>query len=123
MALELSIVAPMIVALLWMMISAGRVAGSASKVEGAARDGARAASINHNGQPQAAAELAVSNSLKANGVTCIGDPTVDLNDTDPQPGDTVRVTVTCQVQILIGGASAKVSRQGVSVLDTFRGTT
>ncbi len=124
-ALELSILAPAIVALLWMMISAGRVAESASKVEGAARDGARAASINHRGQPRQAAENAVQNSLHANGVTCVGPPLVELTSPHgdaPQPGDVVRVGVTCQVQLLWGGAHATVHREGASMLDRYRGT-
>lgn len=125
-ALELSIITPAIVALLWMMISAGRVAESASKVEGAARDGARAASINHNAIPRQAAENAVQNSLTANGVTCVGPPEVQMTSEHgerPQPGDQVRVQVTCRVALLWGGANATVSRTGVSVLDTYRGTT
>lgn len=131
-ALELSILAPAIFALLWMMISAGRIAVSASKVEGAARDGARAASINHAGQPEAAADQAVRNSLQANGVTCVTPPTVDMtatapdgtrHDAQPQPQDTIRVTVRCDVALLIGAVSAPVTRTGVSVLDRFRGTT
>jgi hypothetical protein len=124
-ALELSILAPAVVALLWMMISAGRVAESASKVEGAARDGARAASINHNGRPGEAAEQAVRNSLVANGVTCAGPPEVSMTSPHgeaPQPGDEVLVRVTCKVSLLWGGANAAVSRQGVSMLDRYRGT-
>jgi Flp pilus assembly protein TadG len=125
-ALELSIIAPAIVGLLWMMISAGRVAEAASKVEGAARDGARAASINHAGQPREAADVAVRNSLRANGITCVGEPGITLDSEHgerPQPSDTVRVTVVCKVALLLGGVDATVSRTGVSVLDTFRGTT
>jgi Flp pilus assembly protein TadG len=124
-ALEMSILTPAIVALLWMMISAGRVTESASKVEGAARDGARAASINHFGQPQQAAEKAVQNSLTANGVTCVGPPDVRMTSPHgarPQPGDQVRVAVTCRVALLWGGANATVHREGVSMLDRYRGT-
>jgi hypothetical protein len=124
-ALELSIVTPAIVALLWMMISAGRVAESASKVEGAARDGARAASINHNAQARIAVDRAVQNSLSANGVTCVGPPEVRMTSPHgerPQPGDQVRVQVTCKVALLWGGANATVSRTGVSMLDIYRGT-
>jgi Flp pilus assembly protein TadG len=125
-ALELSILAPAIVALLWMMISAGRVAESASKVEGAARDGARAASINHSGQPREAAVVAVQNSLTANGVTCVGPPDVQMTSPHgdrPEPGDKVTVAVTCRVALLWGGANATVHREGVSMLDRYRGTT
>ena len=122
-ALELSIVAPAIVGLLWMMISAGRVTDSASKVETAARDGARAASINHAGRPAQAATTAVQNSLSANGITCVGSPAVDLNTSSPRPGEAVRVTVTCKVALLLGAVNATVTRTGVSVLDTYRGTT
>jgi hypothetical protein len=122
-ALELSIIAPAIVGLLWMMISAGRVAEAASKVEGAARDGARAASINHAGQASAAADVAVRNSLQANGVTCVGDPSISIDKPDPQPGDTIHVTVSCKVALLLGGVDATVTRTGISVLDQFRGTT
>jgi Flp pilus assembly protein TadG len=132
MALELSIVTPAIIALLWMMISAGRVVDAASKVEGAARDGARAASINHAGQPLALAKVAVQNSLHANGIACVDAPTVGLSSKNPitgedhgdrpQPGDRATVTVSCRVALLLG-ADATVTRDGVSVLDTFRGTT
>jgi hypothetical protein len=69
----------------------------------------------------------VENSLAANGVTCVGAPAVTMavsgGHLQPQPGDTVRVTVRCDVAILIGSISAPVTRTGVSVLDTFRGTT
>ncbi|MEN3361485.1 MAG: hypothetical protein V7637_5467 [Mycobacteriales bacterium] len=132
MALELAILAPAIVALLWMMISAGRVVDASSKVEGAARDGARAASINHAGQAFDAAQTAVNNSLQANGVTCVGPPTVTIaassqgggdHGGQPVPGDTVRVTVKCRVALLIGAADTTVTRTGISVLDEFRGTT
>jgi Flp pilus assembly protein TadG len=124
-ALELSIITPAVVALLWMMLSAGRVAESASKVEGAARDGARAASINHAGQPELAAEHAVQNSLTANGVTCVGPPEITMTSPHgalPQPGDEVRVRVVCRVQLL-WSATATVSRTVVSMLDRYRGTT
>jgi Flp pilus assembly protein TadG len=132
MALELSIITPAIIALLWMMISAGRIVDAASKVEGAARDGARAASINHAGQPLFFANVAVRNSLQANGITCVNAPTVELTSTSPtgenhgdqpQPGDKAAVTVSCKVALLLGGVDATVTRTGVSVLDTFRGTT
>lgn len=123
-ALELSILALPVVGLLAMMISAGRVTDSASKVETAARDGARAASINHNGSTQAerAAQTAVDNSLQANGVSCAGGPAVAIGG-DLTPGQAVRVTVTCKVALLLGSVNATVSRTGVSVLDTYRGTT
>ena len=126
-ALELAIVAPMLVGLLWMIISAGRLTVTASKVEIAARDGARAASINHNngsgmGVSQAV-DAAVKFSLRQNGVSCVGPPGIELNDPRPDPGDAVQVTVSCNVALLLGSAEHTVRRTSVSVLDTYRGTT
>ena len=119
-SLELALLAPVIMALLWMMISAGRVVQSTSRVEGAARDGARAASINHAGEPVAAANEAVANSLSNNGVTCTNGAQVDVTG-DFQPGGLVTVKVSCDVAVLFGSGHVRVTRSGVSVLDTFRG--
>ena len=121
-SLELALLAPIIMGLLWMMLSAGRVTQATSQVEGAARDGARAASINHAGRADDAAIDAVNNSLVANGVTCVGGPAIGFDPAGAlQPGARIVVTVTCRVAILFGAGSVAVTRRGVSVLDTFRG--
>jgi Flp pilus assembly protein TadG len=120
-ALELAVLAPALIGLLWLMVSAGRMTDAASKVEGAARDAARAASINHAGRPWEAADHTARNSLQANGVSCIGGPTIQLSG-NPVPGETVTVTVRCDVAILFGAGSSSVTRSASSVLDTFRGT-
>ncbi len=122
-ALELAIVGPVLVGLLWMIISAGRVTVASSKVETAARDGARAASINHAGRAGPAARLAVHNSLRVNGVSCAGPPDIDVSDDTPGPGQPVVVTVTCHVALLTGSLGTDITRAATSVLDTYRGTT
>jgi Flp pilus assembly protein TadG len=121
-ALELAIVAPMLVGLLWLTVSAGRVTVASSKVQVAARDGARAASINHAGRAGAAARDAVGRSLRANGITCAGPPTVTVSDESPAPEQPVSVTVTCSVTLMPAGVSTRVTRTATSVLDTYRGT-
>jgi Flp pilus assembly protein TadG len=132
MALEFAVVAPGLVLLLWLMISAGRVVDARSRVEGAARDAARAASINHDGDPWGAAETAMTTSLQSSGTSCRGGPAMTYGATAPngggghavpEPGDRVDVTVTCDVHVLLGDFSVTIRRTGSSVLDTFRGTT
>lgn len=130
-ALEFAVLAPGLVVLLWLMISAGRVVDARSRVEGAARDAARAASINHNDNPWGAAQAAMVSALEASGTSCAGGPQVvdqvaispdGVAHTDPEPEDRVEIEISCDVAVLLGDFSVTVQRRGFSVLDTYRGT-
>src|SRR3954464_6847345 len=109
-AVELAVIAPVLIALLWVLISAGRLVQTASRVESAARDAARAASINHNGRALEAARTAMDASLKAHGVTCVGPPTFDSAGSDLEPGGRVHIVVSCRVAILFGTGTTTVTR-------------
>jgi Flp pilus assembly protein TadG len=120
-AVELAIITPAILLVLSLIVSVGRVTVSAERVQTAARDGARAASINHAGTADNAARIAVASSLQANGVTCEGEPSVSVNPGDPTPGGVVTVTVACEVPMLVG-LTVRVQRVATSPVDVFRGT-
>jgi len=120
-ALELVLIAPAVIGLLLLVITAGRVALAASRVEAAARDGARAASINHAGRSGPAAQVAVNASLSANEVFCVGGPGITGDYANAQPGGTVTVQVTCQVNVLLG-TSVTVKRTSASPVAIYRGT-
>ncbi|MEP6696815.1 MAG: TadE/TadG family type IV pilus assembly protein [Pseudonocardiales bacterium] len=100
--LELTIIAPVVLAILGLTAFGGRVAAAHGQVEGAARDAARAASITRVGDPQAAARSAAIAAFA--GPTdhgCVGGPTVKLNGA-PTPGQTLIATVTCMVDVNLG---------------------
>jgi Flp pilus assembly protein TadG len=95
--LEATIIAPLILLVLGLTAMGGRVASAHSQVEGAARDAARAASISR-GDPRADASAAANAALKEANHSCASGPTVSLNQ-DPTPGQQVRATVTCTVDL------------------------
>jgi Flp pilus assembly protein TadG len=126
-AVELAILAPVILAFLVMVIDGGRLTWAGSRLQGAARDAARAVSINHNSGQQAfaSAEQAMTDALANSGVDCDA-PTLTL-DPDPRTtaignDDTVSATVTCDVQFVMVG-SHTLSRTQQSVVDRYRQVT
>jgi len=126
-AVELAVLAPVILAFLVMVIDGGRLTWAGSRLQGAARDAARAVSINHNsGQAAYNAALQAMNEALANsGVDC-GAPTLTLNP-DPRTAaigndQTVAATVTCDVQFIMVG-SRTLSRTQQSVVDRYRQVT
>jgi Flp pilus assembly protein TadG len=103
-ALELVVLAPVLLAILGLVIAAGRTSVARGAVEAAARDAARQASIALNpSAAQAAGQASAQAALRQDGLDC--DPTVNINTagfTASQPGQPtlpVIATVTCPVPL------------------------
>lgn len=98
-AIELTLVAPVLVVLLLFVVFVGRLAEARAEVDRAARDGARAASLARNG-PQASDDgrRSVENALQGHSVTCqhLG---VDVDTSGFTAGGWVQATVSCSVDL------------------------
>jgi Flp pilus assembly protein TadG len=114
-SVELAVLAPTLLLVISFIISVGRVTEGRALVQGAARDAARAATINHNGNAAAAAEEAYQQATQ--GADC--DPMI-LNPQVPVPGGTVTATATCRVTTLWG--KQPITRHASSAVDIYRGT-
>ena len=114
-SLELVVLAPVLLLVVAFIVSVGRITEGRAMVEGAVRDAARAATINHNGNAEAAARTAYLAATK--GHDC---GVLDLRPRIPQPGGSVRATATCQVSTMWGTRS--ITRSAVSAVDFYRGT-
>jgi len=112
-ALELAIVAPALFGVVAFLVSVGRVTEARALAEGAARDAARAASINHAGNARAAAAAAVRRAVGER--DC--DPPV-LDPGQPVPGQLVTARVSCRATTAWG--TQTVTRIARSVTDTYR---
>ena len=115
-SLELAILAPTLLLVISFIVSVGRVTEGRAVTQGAARDAARAASINHNGGPAANRAAQEAYRRATAGRRC--DPLGDVPP--PAPGGTVVVTVTCHVTTLWG--TQDITRTGRSAVDVYRGT-
>lgn len=126
MTLELVILTPVLVLLFLFLALVGRLVNVQSQLDGAARDGARAASVARDeGAAQAFAVEAVNESLGGANF-CVGDAAqteVDLGDWGP--GGQVTVTVTCQTDLTglnlvpFGGNPEKTGTASAPI-DTYR---
>jgi Flp pilus assembly protein TadG len=128
-ALELVILAPVILFLLGLVIAAGRTSVAQGSVAAAARDAARQASISLTpAAAQAAAMSSAQAALGQDGLSC--DPVVRVNVSGfgvpvGEPAS-VRATVTCRVSLsnlLVPGmpGSRTLTATFTSPLDPFRG--
>ncbi len=125
-ATELVLVTPLLLLLLVFATLAGRLAGARGDLVGAARDAARAASIQRS--PMAAgpaAQSAAEATLADEGFSCASVMvTTDINAF--RRGGTVAVKVSCDVDLsdlspLPLPGVRTVSAQAVEVVDEFRG--
>lgn len=126
-AVELAVLAPVLIAFVVMIIDGGRLTWAKSRLQGAARDAARAVTINHNSGQGAydSANQAMTDALDNSGVNC-GAPTLTLVP-DPRTqaignGQTVTATVTCNVQFVMFG-NQTITRSQQSVVDQYRQVT
>jgi len=130
-ALELLILAPVVLLLISLVIAAGRTSLAQGSVQAAARDAARQASISRT--PAAAAAAATTSAtaeLAQEGLDCVPAPIVSVDVTQftvpvGQPA-TVTATVSCSVplsDLLLPGTpgSKSLSASFTSPLDPFRG--
>lgn len=125
-AVEVAVIAPALVALLLLVVFAGRVSQADGDVRRAASEAARAASLVREPQAARAAgqEVAEMN-LASSGVGC-GSLQTSVDTDDLVPGGTVTVTVRCTASMadvtLLGvpGSRTFVARS-VEVVDRYRG--
>jgi Flp pilus assembly protein TadG len=98
-AVELTVLTPVVLALLCLVVGLGRIADADGQVTGAARDAARAASLART--PADAIRLArqaAATDVAQAGIDC-RDLQVATDTTTFIPGGTVRVTVRCTVDL------------------------
>jgi Flp pilus assembly protein TadG len=94
-AVEVVLVTPVLIVLLLIAVGLGRMAHARQQVIGAARDAARAASLERDpAQAQAAGTEAARRSLGQAGVSC-QPMTVTVDLSADRPGGQIRATVTC----------------------------
>lgn len=125
-AVETAVIAPALVALLLLVVFAGRVSHADAVVRRAASEAARAASLEYF--PDAAAKAATK-SVEANLATAsmvCGELTTNVDTTDLRPGGQVSVTVRCVADMadvaLLGVPGTRVfEATSVEVIDRFRG--
>ena len=129
-AIEAAIVTPLLVAFVCMAIAAGRIVMSGSKIDAAAEDAARAASIERTyAAAKSAATDAAANSLDDQGITCASKSvSIDASGLNAPVGQVgyVTVTIKCVVNLsdlLLPGAPGSktlTSRPFTSVVDAYR---
>ncbi|WP_329437877.1 TadE family protein [Streptomyces canus] len=128
-AIEAAILLPALIMFLCMAIAGGRIVTSGAKIDSAAEDASREASIHRTAAAaQGAAQSAAAESLEDQGITCastsVSINTGGLSVPVGQVG-TVSVTVTCTVNLadllLPGVPGAKtLTSTATSVVDQYR---
>ncbi|MEU9190826.1 TadE family protein [Streptomyces sp. NPDC048484] len=128
-AIEAAIILPSLIMFLCLAIAGGRLVTSGAKIDAAAEDAAREASIHRTaGAAQSAAQSAAAESLDDQGITCastgVSINTGGLSVPVGQVG-TVTVTVTCTVNLsdllLPGVPGARtLTSTAISVVDQYR---
>ncbi|MEU6175865.1 TadE/TadG family type IV pilus assembly protein [Streptantibioticus parmotrematis] len=102
-SLETAVLVPVIFAVLGLLIAFGRVTTTSGAVDSAAREAARAASLDRDpGTAQRDAQQAAQDSLSGDGVPCTNiSVSVDTSDFDLPLGQTgtVVATVTCTARL------------------------
>lgn len=118
MVVEFVIAAPILIGLMLFMVGAGRVITGFGQVDGAARDGARAASIARNpAAAQAAAVSAVQSDL--NGV-CTGGLTIFPVTGFALGSPSVTLRITCRMNLgYVLFPTVTMNGTGVAPLDQF----
>ncbi|MFH8767338.1 TadE family protein [Streptomyces althioticus] len=125
-AIEAAIVIPPLIMFVCLAIAGGRIVTSGSKIDAAAEDAAREASIHRTASSaQAAAHAAAAESLDDQGIACASSSVAIDTSGLSVPVGTVTVTVTCTVNLsdllLPGVPGAKsLTSTATSVVDQYR---
>ncbi len=128
-AIEAAIVLPSLIMFLCLAIAGGRLVTSGAKIDAAAEDAAREASIHRTADAaQGAAQAAAAESLNDQGITCASTSvTINTGGLSVPVGQvgTVTVTVDCTVNLsdllLPGVPGARtLTSTAVSVVDQYR---
>ena len=127
-ALELVVLAPVLLGLLGLVIAAGRTTIAQASVDAAARDAARQASISLTpAAAQEAGQASAQAALRQDGLDCVPIVVVDTSQFAIPPGQpaTVTATVSCTVSLAslaLPGlpGSARLHASFTSPLDIYR---
>ncbi len=125
-AVEAALVAPALLALLMLVLVAGRVSQASGDVQSAATAAARAASLRATpAAASTAAEDAAADNLGGAGVACASH-SVAADTANFRPGGSVTVEVTCtadmgDIVLLSVPGSRTFSATATEVVDTWRG--
>ncbi|MET7390489.1 TadE family protein [Streptomyces sp. NPDC005529] len=128
-AIEAAIVLPSLIMFLCLALAGGRIVTSEAKIDAAAEDAAREASIHRTtAAAQSAAHAAAAESLADQGIACSSTSVhVDAGGVSVPVGQvgTVTVTVSCTVQLsdlLLPGApgARTLTSTATSVVDLYR---
>lgn len=127
-AIEAAIVLPSLIMFLCLALAGGRIVTSEAKIDAAAEDAAREASIHRTAAAaQSAAHAAAAESLADQGIACSSTSVhVDAGGVSVPVGQvgTVTVTVNCTVQLsdlLLGAPGARtLTSTATSVVDVYR---
>jgi Flp pilus assembly protein TadG len=125
-ALEITLIAPLLVLMLLFVVGLGRLAQARGEVDGAARDAARAASIARSpGAADADARTAAAATLADRSITCASlDVVVDTTEFRPSGNVVVHITCTVKLSDLVGvgfGSDRDLHGRAVAVIDSYRG--
>ncbi|MER6851638.1 TadE family protein [Streptomyces flaveolus] len=128
-AIEAAIVIPPLIMFVCLALAGGRLVTSGAKIDAAAEDAAREASIHRTAaSAQAAAQAAATESLDDQGIACASSSVaIDTSGLSVPVGQvgTVTVTVTCTVNLsdlLLPGVpgSKNLTSTATSVVDAYR---
>jgi Flp pilus assembly protein TadG len=96
MAVEAVLLAPVFLVFLLLLVGAGRIVQAQGEVNGAARDAARAASVERTlGAARSAANAAARDALGF----CAGGPALSMAGSEWREGGSVRVEITCRLDL------------------------
>jgi Flp pilus assembly protein TadG len=122
---ELVLLTPLLVLVLLVAVALGRMASARIRVDDAAHQAARAATLARTTtQAQRQARSTADAALAASGTSC-AHVIVTTDAGNLIPGALVHVKVVCTADLGLSGLPAHlaVTRTAVSVIDAFRGTT
>jgi Flp pilus assembly protein TadG len=122
-AVETAIIAPALVALLLLVVFAGRVSQAEAEVRRAASEGARAASLEYfEDAAVTAATDRVTANLQDNGVVC-AELTTDVDTSQLAPGGSVSVIADMADVALLGVPGTRTFvATSIEVIDRYRGS-
>ncbi|MEA2536791.1 MAG: hypothetical protein QOF11_1025 [Chloroflexota bacterium] len=126
MALEMAILAPLLLILFMFLLACGRYFQTSSQLENAARDGARAASQTRSlAEAQRAIDQAVSRTMDQSVGSCKASAAGTITSAFAA-GSPLSVEVTCTINYrdlgLLGlGGDTKITKKFSSSLDPYRG--
>jgi Flp pilus assembly protein TadG len=122
---EVAVLAPMLILCMLFVVVVGQVAQAQQDVTQAAAEAARVASLDRGADATTTARLSARSNLTAAGTSCRS-LAVDVTGTATTPGGSVRVSVSCVVDLRSVAAPGlprqrTVSASAVEVIDTYRG--